>query len=67
MTKNSGTLKQNKTNMNCFTMKATRELEIPFFSLGDYQNMERTLKANPQLDTGDWYSKIIHLLNKRNV
>lgn len=59
MTKNSGTLKYDKTEM--------KRLEIPTFSLGDYQNMERTLKANPQLNTGDWYSKIIDLLNKRNV
>jgi hypothetical protein len=36
--------------------------EIEGFVLGDYQNMFRTLKKHPELDTGDWYSKIISSL-----
>ena len=62
-----GKVRFNKTNEEILLKERFTESHkylILEFERGDGSNMLETLKANPQVNRGDWYSKMIHFLEE---
>lgn len=55
ITKSLSTIKENTLSLKKTVLNLV---------LGDKENMLRTLKDSPKLNTGDWYSKVIDWLEK---